>query len=94
MMIGHMTFISLCRREALYVFGEVFNFIRSYYEVWVPIWPAVRRELQIWDGISPVILKDLDAEWSSVVSSVDASEWGLGACEAIVDIAKVKETGK
>ena len=37
---------------------------------------------------------DFDAEWSNVVSSVDASEWGLGACEAAVDIAKVKEAGK
>ena len=94
MMIGHMTFISLCRQEALSVFGDVFNFIRTYYDVWAPIWPTVRRELHIWDGISPLIFKDLDAEWSNVVSSVDASEWRLGACEAIVDMAKVKEAGK
>lgn len=80
-LVGHMTFISLGRREVLSVFAEVYTFIRKHYAVETPLWKSVRRELQTWDGICPLIVQNLRTPWSEKTLSVDASEWGLGVCE-------------
>ena len=80
-LVGHITFISLGRREDLSVFAEVYTFIRKHYAVETPLWKSVRRELQTWDGICPLIVQNLRTPWSEKTLSVDASEWGLGVCE-------------
>ena len=86
--IGHATFISLGKREALSVFAEVYTFIKRHYKQEVELWKSVRRELSIWDGISPLITQDLSAPWCEKLQAVDASEWGLGVCET--DAAQVE----
>ena len=48
----------------------------------------------MWDGISPLIFRNVSAEWSNIASAVDASEWGLGVCEAVVSQAKVQQAGR
>ena len=79
-LLGHLTFISLCRREALSVFGEIYQFVKAhrYVKEEVPLPFAVPQELRNWDGILPLLFKDLKAGWSTQVSAVDASEFGLG----------------
>ena len=78
-MLGHANFISLGRREALSIFGETYTFIQRHYHIPHRLWRSVRRELEIWIGVSPLIWRDLALPWSSEVISVDASTWGLGA---------------
>ena len=43
------------------------------------LWPEVRRELRTWDGVAPLLWRDLRSQWSEDVVCVDASPWGLGA---------------
>ena len=85
--LGHLTFISLCRREALSVFGEVYNFIKNhrFNRGEVPLPGLVRKELKIWDSVLPLIFKDLRSPWSQKLSAVDASEFGLGMTQTQSD---------
>ena len=83
-LIGHMTFVSLCRREALAVLGEVYTFIRRHYLECVPIWKTVRKELMKFDGLCPLIFNNMRSGWSNAVYAVDASEWGLGVVRSDV----------
>ena len=91
--IGHITFVSLRRRECLSILGECYNFIKKHYTEVVPLWKSVRKELQIWEGVSPMIQVDLCREWSNKVYAVDASEWGLGAVAAHMDTHSVQLLG-
>ena len=55
----------------------------------------MRRELQIWVGISPLIWRDLALPWSSEVISVDASPWGLGATSSYgFNAAEIQNLGR
>ena len=58
-LIGHLTFMSLVRRESLAVFDTVFSFCRRHYEQEHELWSSARRELEFWDGISPLLYRDL-----------------------------------
>ncbi len=78
--IGHCSFLCLGRREAFSIFGQSYTFITRYknYPQEVPLWKSVRKELSIFDGIIPMIQRDLCLGWSCRVRAVDASEWGMG----------------
>ena len=54
-LIGHLRFISQGRREILSVLGSVFGFIQAQYLKPVHLWKSVRRELMLWDSMSPLI---------------------------------------
>ena len=92
-LVGHMTFISLCRREALSVLGEIYTFIRRHYQRVVQLWKSVRLELEKWDGIAPFIFSDLKRPWSNQLLAVDASEWGLGVTASHISPHKTQELG-
>lgn len=92
-LVGHMTFISLGRREILSVFAEIYTFIRKHYAVETPLWKSVRRELQIWDGLCPLVVQNLRTPWSEKTLAVDASEWGLGVCEAEINSVSNQQLG-
>ncbi|CAK0805153.1 unnamed protein product, partial [Prorocentrum cordatum] len=79
---GHMGFISLVRRESLSVFDTLFAFIRRFYYEEAPLWPSVINELTIWEGIAPLLWRNLKASWGPSLCAVDASPTGLGAAAA------------
>ena len=89
-----MTFVSLCRREALAVLGEVYTFIRRHYLECVPIWKTVRKELMKFDGLCPLIFNNMRSGWSNTVYAVDASEWGLGVVRSEVEPGCSKQWGQ
>ena len=92
--VGHAAFISLGRRESLSVFGETYTFIHRHYSYSHRLWKSVRRELQIYAAICPLIWRDLSSPWSSTVHSIDASNWGLGATRAEFQKEEVVELGR
>ena len=93
--LGHANFIALGRREALSIFGETYTFIQRHYHVPHRLWRSVRRELQVWVGVSPLIWRDLALPWSSEVLAVDASTWGLGATSTTeFEPAELQQLGK
>lgn len=94
-LLGHCCFLSLARRESLSVFGQAYTFVRRFSGCVdeKPLWPSIRREFDIWDGILPLIYCDLTAPWSENVLAVDASEWGLGCTSTRIERDQVKEWG-
>eukprot|EP00438_Fugacium_kawagutii_P031465 Skav222634 [mRNA] locus=scaffold10:187684:190948:+ [translate_table: standard] len=84
-LVGHITFVSLCRRESLAILGECYSFIRQHCDRVVPLWKSVRKELAMWDGVAPLLAVDLTKDISNTIYSVDASEWGLGVVTSEVD---------
>ena len=92
--VGHMSFICMGRREGLAVLGDVYSFIRRFYNHPHKIWKGVRNELAIWYAISPLLWRDLRSQWSETVYATDASEWGLGATTSRIPADQVKDLGK
>ena len=88
-LLGHMTFVSLCRREGLSVLGEIYTFCKRHYQVVTPLWKSVRSELYKWDAISPLLFCDLSSPWSDTLLAVDASEWGLGVTSSVATLSEV-----
>ena len=76
------------------ILGAVFAFIQRNYNKYALLWGSVRRELAMWDALSPLIWQDLQQPWSSTIHSVDASNWGLGHCSAEMAIDEVKHVGR
>ncbi|CAK0878435.1 unnamed protein product, partial [Prorocentrum cordatum] len=92
--LGHIIFVALARREGLSIFEASFRFVQKCCHQQVPLWSQVRQELMAWDGVAPLLWRDLRAQWSRSVGCVDASPWGLGACEADWDVGAVREVGR
>ncbi|CAK0808709.1 unnamed protein product [Prorocentrum cordatum] len=92
--LGHIMFVALVRREGLSIFEASFRFVQKCYDQQVPLWSQVRQELMAWDGVAPLLWRDLRAQWSCSVGCVDASPRGLGACEADWDVGAVREVGR
>lgn len=80
--------------ECLSIFGETYTFIRQHYHSPHRIWKSVRRELQIFISITPLIWRNLAAPWDSEVVAVDASTWGLGATSCDFSPSEVKDLGR
>ena len=95
-LVGLCSFICLARRESLSIFGDVYQFITRHRdcgrEIRIP--PGVRRELHMWDAISPLIFRDLRSPWSEQVTAVDASFWGLGATSCQMPLCEVRRLGR
>eukprot|EP00438_Fugacium_kawagutii_P032643 Skav206865 [mRNA] locus=scaffold898:55024:69937:- [translate_table: standard] len=92
--VGHMSFISMGRREGLCVLGDVYTFVRRFYNYPHRLWRGVRRELAIWYAISPLLWRNLRSPWSTTIHATDASDWGCGATVAQMPYDEVKSLGK
>ena len=71
-----LTFLSLWRREALSVAGDIYRHKLVKAHRHSPDEVALPKS--IWDGLLPLIFKDLKSEWSEGLSAVGASELGSG----------------
>ena len=82
-LVGHLVFVSLCRREVLAILSSVFRFAEKMPRSGAAVlWSSVRRELKLWDDMAPLFWAALDPEFSEDVVAVDASFWGLCAVRA------------
>ncbi|CAK0813222.1 unnamed protein product, partial [Prorocentrum cordatum] len=92
-LLGHLVFISLIKREGMSLFWSCYAFVRKCYDKETGLWPAVRRELEYWDGIAPLLWRSLRSPWTDELIVVDASEWGIGACAAPAPVSLVQRLG-
>lgn len=93
--VGHAVFVGLCKRESLSIFASCYRFAKRFEKCPpAPLWCSVRKELDLWERVSPLLWTDLASQWSSGVVTVDASPWGLGAVRAEADPARVRECGR
>ena len=95
-LVGHCSFLCLGRRECFSVFGEVYRFIQQHrsHNREISLWKGVQRELMQFDGIIPLIQRDLTATWSPIVHAVDASEFGMGATTAVFSVDEARQLGQ
>ena len=78
------------------MFSDIYRHVQKFRdcprEIRLP--RGVRKELQKWDGILPLLHRNLQAEWSDVVHAVDASEWGLGVTCSRLPVSEVRSLGQ
>ena len=93
-LMGHIIFVTLVRREGLIIFDHCFAFIRRFGSRRVRLWPSVIRELEMWDGIAPLLFMDLSKAWHDVLHVVDASPDGCGVCSSTATTAEARDLGR
>ncbi|CAK0877963.1 unnamed protein product [Prorocentrum cordatum] len=93
-LIGHLVSMVMLRRDLLSAFSAVYQFSRKLRRRRAPLWPGVRRELRWAHALLPAIVTRSDLHWLPVVTSYDASEWGLGAAESLWGRADVGRVGR
>ena len=78
--VGHCTWVSLLRREALGIFHQCYAFIRHDRSRLRTLWPSVRQELWRFCGLLPLLFTDIGADWHDTIYASDASPYGSGIC--------------
>ncbi|CAK0791289.1 unnamed protein product [Prorocentrum cordatum] len=94
MVLGHMTFMALVRREVLSIFHPVYAFVAQSYHTFSVLWPTVRDELNCYLGIVVMLESSWTRPWTPVVYSSDASLHGYGVAEACFGTETVAEIGR
>ena len=79
-LIGHITWICLLRRESLSFLHASYAFSQKNLHTTSKIWTSVRRELSCIASILPLLAVDITSPWSCTVNASDASLFGLGGC--------------
>ena len=92
--LGHATWLILCRREALSIFDACYRFAHRHRHEHVRLWGNVRRELQHLVALLPLFVADLRAPWSDSLLCSDASPFGIGVCARSVDPGLVGRLGR
>ena len=80
--IGHLTFCGLVKRESLCVFHTIYPFIANNYYTAAPLWPSARGEIETFLGLMFLGDSQWSMQWSTTVGASDASETGMGVCTA------------
>ena len=78
--LGHCTWASLLRREALGIFHQCYAFIRHDRSRLRTLWPGVRKELWRFRSLLPLLYTDIGADWHDIIYASDASPYGSGIC--------------
>jgi hypothetical protein len=77
-LIGHLTFIGLVRRDVLSIFHATYSFIHAAYSSSRPLWPSVRIELLCFQALLPLLHTSWNRRVANLVAASDASEDGGG----------------
>ncbi|CAK0878704.1 unnamed protein product, partial [Prorocentrum cordatum] len=81
-LIGHFTWASLLRREALSIVDACCSFAETHLNAVTRQWPAVCRELRWIRDLLPMLSHSARMLWSELVHVSDASTEGFGVCRA------------
>ena len=79
-LLGHMTFVALLRRDVLTVSFALNKCTRANYNDSARLWPSARAEVQAFVGLLPAIVSSWTRGWCSSIVATDASEYGFGVC--------------
>ena len=78
--LGHCTFAGLLARQSLSIFHASYKFLRLNYEEAAVVWQSLRKELQTFWDILPMIESDWVLPWNTYVTVTDASNTCVGEC--------------
>ena len=63
MLLGHITWAMLLRREALALLGSVYAFARQDAALPLRLWSSVRKELRWVASLLPLFATDTSLQW-------------------------------
>ena len=92
-LLGHLTWAMMVRREALSLFVHIYPFCQNHRDQHCRIPNNVLRELYQAKSILPLLRCDVHSEWSSLVHCSDASLDGIGVCSAHFDPGTIHSIG-
>ncbi|CAK0842032.1 unnamed protein product, partial [Prorocentrum cordatum] len=82
--MGHVTWAALLRREVLSLFNASHQFMHAVGERPQKLWPRVRQELWTFRSILPLLFTQINIPWHNVIAASDASLFGIGVCTRVV----------
>jgi len=90
LILGHVTWALMCRREALSAINAGYAFVNMHYNTPTRLWPKLRQELFWIADILPLCRVRVNVGWSSDVCASDSSPFGYGICQRHInpDIAR------
>ena len=92
--VGHITWIMLIRRESLSLLQDTYKFIHQHKDSFGDMPPTVRKELMNVSAILPLLRVCLTSQWDPRVHASDASSSGLGVCSRLIDPAQAGNIGR
>ena len=92
-LLGHVTWSSLLRREALCLLRASYAFSAKAGSQPLPLWRSVREELWRVRCLLPLLQADVLAPWHGQIVASDASEYGLGLVRRRPPADRVAELG-
>ena len=92
-LLGHSMVVCVLNRCGMSVFRKLYDFVASDCSA-RKLHPSERQECIIFAGIVPLLVADIRKPWSDVVTCTDASPFGFGICERVVDPAVARHHGR
>ena len=92
--IGHLTWAMLLRRESLALLHHVYMFIHTHRHTVHMLTPEVRQELSDASAILPLLRSDVHRGWGHQVHASDASPFGLGVCARTLRSKEIAVIGR
>ena len=93
-LVGHFTFMGLCRRVFLSIFDGVYRFIAQHRYHCRALPAGVARELRWAASLLPMLCADLRSQWLSRAYATDASENGRGVVQKNLPASLISSTAK
>ena len=93
-LVGHFTFMGLCRRVFLSIFDGVYRFIAQHRRHCRALPAGVARELRWAASLLPMLCADLRSQWLSKAYATDASEYGRGVVQKNLSTSLISSTAK
>ena len=93
--VGHVVWLFMCRREMLSVLCHVYRHIKQEPRATaLPMTDALAAELRDIVGLLPLCYTTLDADWSDTLHASDASPYGIGVCYSHVEPGVAGDIGR
>lgn len=92
-LLGHLTWAMLCRRETLCIVDQCYAFVRAHYGRSARLWPSVRRELRQAVALLPLMRRRIASAWCDTVTASDSSPFGYGVCYRSADPELIESMG-
>eukprot|EP00435_Cladocopium_sp_Y103_P050327 s239_g15.t1 len=85
LILGHITWALMCRREGLSILKSCYAFAHENKSRPCRLWPSVRTELETVAAVLPLFKARVNVGWSNDVCASDSSPYGYGICERKLD---------
>lgn len=93
LVIGHITWAVMARREALSILSACYSFVHQCGNTPHRLWPRVRTELRWISALLPMFQSTISTGWSQDIFASDSSPYGYGICHRTVSDSTARVIG-